>query len=144
MPEPTPPAASRHVFVYGTLRRGDVRDITRLRPAPQFVGMASVAGVLYDLGPYPGVVLGGLIRVTGEVYAISAGLERQLDVIEEVWPQQTGEYRKQAVRVLLDQPQSPSGAVALGCLVYEINPALVAGQAVITGGDWLDHLRLRS
>lgn len=144
MPEPMLPSASRHVFVYGTLRRGDVRDITRLRPAPQFVGLTSVAGVLYDLGPYPGVVLGGPARVTGEVYAISAELERQLDVIEEVWPQQTGEYRKQAVRVLLDQPQALSGAVALDCLVYEINPARAAGQAVITGGDWLNHLRLRS
>ncbi|HQS00230.1 MULTISPECIES: gamma-glutamylcyclotransferase family protein [unclassified Polaromonas] len=143
MPEPTPPSASRHVFVYGTLRRGDVRDITRLRPAPQFVGLASVAGVLYDLGPYPGVVLGGPARVTGEVYTISAELERQLDVIEEVWPQQTGEYRKQAVRVRLDQPQALSGAVELDCLVYEINPARAVGQSVITGGDWLDHLRQR-
>lgn len=143
MPEPTPPSASRHVFVYGTLRRGDVRDITRLRPAPQFVGLASVAGVLYDLGPYPGVLLGGPARVTGEVYAISAELERQLDVIEEVWPQQTGEYRKQAVRVRLDQPQALSGAVELDCLVYEINPARAVGQSVITGGDWLDHLRQR-
>ena len=143
MPEPTPPSASRHVFVYGTLRRDDVRDITRLRPAPQFVGMASVAGVLYDLGPYPGVVLGGPARVTGEVYAISAELERQLDVIEEVWPQQTVEYRKQAVRGRLDQPQALSGAVELDCLVYEINPARAVGQSVITGGDWLDHLRQR-
>lgn len=143
MPEPTPPSASRHVFVYGTLRRGDVRDITRLRPVPQFVGLASVAGVLYDLGPYPGVVLGGPARVTGEVYTISAELERQLDVIEEVWPQQTGEYRKQAVRVRLDQPQALSGAVELDCLVYEINPARAVGQSVITGGDWLDHLRQR-
>ncbi len=143
MPEPTTPSTSRHVFVYGTLRRGDVRDITRLRPAPQYVGLASVAGVLYDLGPYPGAVLGGPARVTGEVYAISAELERQLDVIEEVWPQQTGEYRKQTVRVRLDQPQALSGAVELDCLVYEINPARAAGQPVITGGDWLDHLRQR-
>lgn len=139
-----PPSASRHVFVYGTLRRGDVRDITRLRPAPQFVGMASVAGVLYDLGPYPGVVLGGPARVTGEVYAISAELERRLDVIEEVWPQQTGEYRKQVVRVRLGQAPASSGAVELDCLVYEINPARTAGRPVIGGGDWLDYLQQRS
>jgi len=144
MPEPTPPSASRHVFVYGTLRRGDVRDITRLRPAPQYVGMASVAGVLYDLGPYPGVVLGGPARVTGEVYTISAELERQLDVIEEVWPQQTGEYCKQAARVRLGQPQASSGAVELDCLVYEINPGRTAGQPVISSGDWLEHRQQRS
>ncbi|MDI1339042.1 gamma-glutamylcyclotransferase family protein [Polaromonas sp.] len=144
MPDPTPLPASRHVFVYGTLRRGDVRDITRLRPAPQFVGLASVAGMLYDLGPYPGVVLGGSARVTGEVYAISAELERQLDVIEEVWPQQTGEYHKQTVRVQLDRSLASSGAVALDCLVYEINPARTAGKPLIMGGDWLEHLGQRS
>lgn len=144
MSEPTPPSVRRHVFVYGTLRCGDVRDITRLRPAPKFVGMASVAGVLYDLGPYPGVVLGGPARVVGEVYDVSVELERQLDVIEEVWPQQTGEYHKQTVTVRLDQPQSSSGVVELDCLVYEINPTRTAGKPVLTSGDWLAHRHHRS
>ncbi len=144
MSEPTPPSVRRHVFVYGTLRRGDVRDITRLRPEPQFVGMASVAGVLYDLGPYPGVVLGGPARVIGEVYAISGALERQLDEIEEVWPQQTGEYHKQTVRVRLDQPEPSSGAMELDCLVYEINPTRTAGKPVLTSGDWLADRHQRS
>ncbi|MDP1565504.1 MAG: gamma-glutamylcyclotransferase family protein, partial [Polaromonas sp.] len=94
--------AVRHVFVYGTLRRGDVRDITNQQPAPQFIGMGSVAGVLYDLGPYPGVLLGGAGRVAGEVYAISAELERVLDEIEEVWPQQSGEYSRREVAVQMD------------------------------------------
>lgn len=138
------PADTRHVFVYGTLRRGDVRDITRLQPAPRFVGMASVAGVLYDLGPYPGVVLGGQGRVRGEVYVISAELERQLDVIEEVWPQRTGEYSKREVSVLMDEASLPMGGAAaqLQCLVYEINPELVAGKQVIPAGDWLAGRRL--
>jgi len=134
MPEPMPASAPRHVFVYGTLRRGDVRDITQLHPAPQFSGMASVAGLLYDLGPYPGLLLGGEGRVVGEVYAISAELERLLDEIEEVWPQQTGEYSKREVRVQLDS--ASAAAAGLACLVYEINPARLAGRQVITGGDW--------
>jgi gamma-glutamylcyclotransferase (GGCT)/AIG2-like uncharacterized protein YtfP len=128
----TPPA-TRHVFVYGTLRRGDVRDITRLQPAPQFVGLASVAGLLYDLGPYPGLLLGGAGRVVGEVYAISAELERLLDEIEEVWPQQTGEYAKRDVAVQMDGTLAAAAPV---CLVYEINPERLAGCPVITGGDW--------
>jgi gamma-glutamylcyclotransferase (GGCT)/AIG2-like uncharacterized protein YtfP len=144
MPEPTTPADTRHVFVYGTLRRGDVRDITRLRPAPRFVGMASVAGVLYDLGPYPGVVLGGAGRVRGEVYAISAELERQLDAIEEVFPQRTGEYSKQEASVVLDESSlSTAGEAAqLQCRVYEINPTRVVGKKVIPSGDWLEGRRL--
>ncbi len=141
MPEPMPPPVPRHVFVYGTLRRGDVRDITSLYPAPQFVGLASVAGTLYDLGPYPGVVLGGSGRVTGEVYAISAELERQLDVIEEVWPQQTGEYSRQQVRVQVRAPGTAFETLELDCLVYEINPARTAGKPVIASGDWLESRR---
>jgi gamma-glutamylcyclotransferase (GGCT)/AIG2-like uncharacterized protein YtfP len=137
MPEPTSPFSSRHVFVYGTLRRGDVRDITALRPEPRFIGMASVAGTLYDLGSYPGVVLGGAGRVIGEVYAISAELESQLDAIEEVWPQQTGEYSKQQVRVVLNEAAVPGGERELQCLVYEINPLRTAGKAVIASGNWL-------
>jgi gamma-glutamylcyclotransferase (GGCT)/AIG2-like uncharacterized protein YtfP len=125
--------ASRHVFVYGTLRRGDVRDITRLQPAPQFIGSGSVAGVLYDLGPYPGLLLGGEGRVVGEVYAVCADLERLLDEIEEVWPQQTGEYAKRDVVV---QMEGTLAAAAPVCLVYEINPERLAGCPVITGGDW--------
>lgn len=137
MPEfPTSPMGTsdpRHVFVYGTLRRGDVRDITRLRPAPVFVGMASVAGVLYDLGPYPGLLLGGAGRVVGEVYAIRAELECLLDEIEEVWPQQSGEYSRREVVVDMAGARGPAGLV---CLVYEINASRLTGCAVISSGDW--------
>lgn len=125
--------ATRYVFVYGTLRRGDVRDITRLQPPPEFVGMASVAGALYDLGPYPGLLLGGAGRVRGEIYAISAELERQLDEIEEVWPQPTGEYCKCEVVVQREGAGSAAGPV---CLIYEINASLLTGRALIASGDW--------
>ena len=134
-----PTAACRHVFVYGTLRRGDVRDITHLQPPPVFVGMASVQGVLYNLGDYPGLLLGGEGRVTGEVYAITAALEQQLDNIEEVWPQPTGEYSKREVTVQLHQhPANHAAPEAVGvfCLVYEIDPARARGRPVILGGDW--------
>lgn len=132
--------APRHVFVYGTLRRGDVRDITRLLPAPQFVGMGSVAGVLYDLGPYPGVLLGGDDRVQGEVYVISADLERLLDEIEEVWPQQSGEYSRREVAVQMAGAPAAAGPM---CLVYEINPGRLAGCPVIAGGDWRRRAQTR-
>lgn len=142
MPDPTASPSSRHVFVYGTLRRGDVRDITRLRPAPRFVGMASVPGVLYHLGFYPGMVLGGPGRVTGEAYAISPELERQLDEIEEVWPQQTGEYSKRDATVLL-RGGTLGATRELSCLIYVIDPARAAGRPVIASGDWLEGRGLR-
>jgi len=141
MPEPTLSASRRHVFVYGTLRRGELRDINHLRPAPAFVGMASVRGVLYNLGSYPGLLLGGEGWVTGEVYAISMKLERQLDTIEEVWPEPTGEYTKREVRVQLPQSgaQAESAeADGVVCLVYEIDPARTRACPVIHSGDWRD------
>jgi gamma-glutamylcyclotransferase (GGCT)/AIG2-like uncharacterized protein YtfP len=126
----------RHVFVYGTLRRGEQRDINVLLPAPRWVGRASVAGVLHDLGAYPGVVLGGTGRVRGEVYQISAELERQLDKIEEVWPEPSGEYAKREVAVQLDCLAGGASA-QLVCVLYELARARAVGKPVIAGGDWV-------
>src|SRR5512142_3139353 len=81
---PQPEEATRPVFVYGTLRRGERNDIARYRPPPLFVGPTSIDGCLYDLGAYPGIVLGGGGRVVGEVYRITAAVEAALDVLEEV------------------------------------------------------------
>ena len=125
-----PLQAERHVFVYGTLRRGQANDINRLSPAPRFVGQAVIAGVMYDLGAYPGVVLGAGGAVTGEVYAIAPALERVLDEIEELYPQNKGEYCKRELRVTVGEQQ-------LECLVYEINPAYAAGKPLMASGDWV-------
>ena len=124
--------AERHVFVYGTLRRGEANDINRLLPPPRLVGQAAIAGVMYDLGAYPGVVLGSGGMVTGEVYAIEPALERVLDEIEEIYPQQKDEYFKREVRVMVGERQ-------LDCLVYEINAAYVKDKPVIASGDWVQE-----
>lgn len=134
MPEPTPAApALRHVFVYGTLRRGGINDITRLRPAPRFVGAAGVAGVLYHLGAYPGMTLGGSEWVQGEVYAIDPALEPLLDEIEDLGSHPTDEYIKREIDVAVD-------ARVLRCLVYEINPRYAQPALRVPGGDWMQAL----
>ena len=53
-----PQGAIRHVFVYGTLRRGGRNDINRLAPAPRYLGMSEVKGCLYHIDWYPGLTLG--------------------------------------------------------------------------------------
>jgi len=121
----------RHVFVYGTLRRGGRNDIARFRPEPFFVGDAVIAGTLYDLGAYPGVVLGGKRRVVGEIYRIEPEVEVALDVLEEV-ADDAGEYIRRTVMV-------EAGAQQFECLVYEIHPSRIAGRAVIRSGDWIAH-----
>ena len=135
--ESVPPRPPRCVFVYGTLRRGGSNDITRLQPAPRFVGPAQVAGVLYHLGAYPGLLLGGDRWVVGEVYAIEPALEAILDAIECVAGQPGDEYIRREVVVLLE-------GQSLACLVYEINPPYVAAAPVIASGDWLQAVALKS
>ncbi len=137
MPQPS----ARYVFVYGTLRKGEERDINRLRPAPRWIGQGSVAGVMHHLGSYPGLVLGGQGTVHGEVYAVEAELERVLDEIEEVWPQQTGEYAKREVAVLLVAGEAPAGDAPreLVCVLYEIAPERTQGKPIIATGDWVEH-----
>lgn len=127
-----PEALPRHVFVYGTLRRGGRNDINRLRPAPEYVGPGTVRGVLYALGGYPGLVLGGegAGDVAGEVYRIAPQLEAALDAIEEIVPGPHSEYFKREVAIeVAGRP--------LVCLVYEIHPARVRGRQVIVHGDWM-------
>jgi gamma-glutamylcyclotransferase (GGCT)/AIG2-like uncharacterized protein YtfP len=122
-------------FVYGTLRRGDVNDITQLAPAPQFIGDASIAGTMYHLGAYPGVTLGGSGRIVGEVYSVTKQLEKKLDAIESEYPAQSDEYAKRAIQVQV------LGAMR-DCFVYEINPAYIEGKPVIASGDWVkDRLK---
>ena len=62
---------SRYLFVYGTLRRGEERDINLLSPCPVMLGRGTTHGVLYDLGAYPGMQVvdqGCTDRVYGEIY----------------------------------------------------------------------------
>jgi gamma-glutamylcyclotransferase (GGCT)/AIG2-like uncharacterized protein YtfP len=120
------------VFVYGTLRRGDDNDITRLLPTPRFVGKAQIAGSMFHLGGYPGVTLGGAGVVQGEVYAITEALERVLDGIESEYPAQADEYYKRDIEVTVD-------GVLFGCIVYEINAAYTLGKPRIASGDWVKN-----
>jgi gamma-glutamylcyclotransferase (GGCT)/AIG2-like uncharacterized protein YtfP len=127
-----PEAPERHVFVYGTLRRGGRNDINRLRPAPQYVGMGEVQGVLYHFDWYPGLTLGGeeAVTVVGEVYRITPELEAVLDRIEQIVPGADSEYFKREVDVNVE-------ARVVSCLVYEINPARIRGRQAIGHGDWI-------
>lgn len=127
-----PEAPLRHVFVYGTLRRGGRNDINRLAPAPEYVGMGEVRGVLYHIDWYPGLALGGeeAVTVVGEVYRITPQLEAVLDAIEQIVPGADSEYFKREVEVAVQ-------GRAVTCLVYEINPARVKGRQVIGHGDWI-------
>jgi gamma-glutamylcyclotransferase (GGCT)/AIG2-like uncharacterized protein YtfP len=118
------------VFVYGTLRVGQLNDINLKTPQPLFVGMAKVKGQLYSRGWYPGIRLGGDQWVVGEVYDISPELLAQLDVLEEVAPVPSGEYQRLNTLVLCGEKQ-------LLCEIYELSTDFAKRSQVLDQGNWL-------
>lgn len=126
----------RHVFVYGTLRRGEANDIHRLTPKPRFCAMGYVSGQMWDLGHYPGLRLKQCTSIVwGEVYEISPALWASLNRIEGIGDGgfgdngQEDEYRLREVAVRV-------GATDIQCGVYEIHMDRIAGARLLVHGDW--------
>jgi len=124
------------VFVYGTLRRGGSNDIAQLGQRAQWLGRGRVRGQLFDLGAYPGLVLGGPDWVVGELYGVDSSAQAWLDELEEVWPQRSGEYRR--VQALVSREGQSCRA-----LVYEMDRSIARRRPLIPGGDWIEHLASR-
>ena len=77
------------IFVYGTLQRGQVNDINRYTPSPEFLGEGWVAGTLYDLGHCPALRLDEAgTPVFGELYLVHENLFQELDR----WEAQCGDF----------------------------------------------------
>lgn len=76
------------VFVYGTLRRGQLRE-SHWPHAPTKITVAYVKAALFDLGPYPAITVGSDV-VMGELWSFPPDLIaptlKVLDVIEGYIP----------------------------------------------------------
>ena len=129
------------LFVYGTLRLGGSNDIRRFGPHSRLVGPARVQGRLHDLGPYPGMVIGGPHWVHGELHWIEPCIESALDDLERVWPQRTDEYRRTRVLAFGD---GGGGHWPCSALAYEMDRRCAQAWPVIEGGDWLTHVARRA
>ncbi len=96
----------RHLFVYGTLKRGECREACWPLP-PTAVRPAWTLGDLFDTGPYP-ALLSGKALVGGEVWSYReeemAQVRQTLDAIEGTdQPGQANEYdRALSVAYLLN------------------------------------------
>jgi gamma-glutamylcyclotransferase (GGCT)/AIG2-like uncharacterized protein YtfP len=89
--KPGDAAKPQLLFVYGTLRRQSDHPMSRFLAAhASFLGMATTAGNLYDLGNYPGFKPGSAPGdwVHGDVYRIedSGATLRLLDAYEGCGP----------------------------------------------------------
>ena len=89
-----------HVFVYGTLRPGDVRW-PLLQPFVVGDGVADeVDGELFDTGlDYPAAVFGGTGRIVGQTFELVAEtLDHALAVLDEEEDTVDGLYRRVVIR----------------------------------------------
>jgi gamma-glutamylcyclotransferase (GGCT)/AIG2-like uncharacterized protein YtfP len=108
---PSPPTS---VFVYGTLKRGQLRE-TKWPREPRAIEDALVRGQLYDLGPYPALAPPALgsagDRIAGEVWSFHradvAEVLRVLDQIEGYdQPGEANLYERSEVRYELSDGRS--------------------------------------
>jgi gamma-glutamylcyclotransferase (GGCT)/AIG2-like uncharacterized protein YtfP len=89
----------RYVFVYGTLRPGDVRW-PLLAPFVVGVGVVDeVDGALFDTGlDYPAAVFGATGRIVGQTFELVAHtLDHALAVLDEEEDTVDGLYRRVAI-----------------------------------------------
>ncbi|HMO38185.1 MAG TPA: gamma-glutamylcyclotransferase [Saprospiraceae bacterium] len=129
-----------YLFVYGTLMQGLGAPVGRyLHRHADFVGTGWLAGTLYDLGAYPGVVHdpAAPTRVHGQVWRLhdQETVLARLDAYEGLLPEapESGEYRRAIVPV-------HCGEQILFCEVYLYNRT-TAGLPTIPGGDYREFLR---
>ena len=122
------------IFVYGTLRRGAPMH-GLLEGRVRFLGEASVAGRLLDLGAFPGLVTPGseADRVAGELFAI---VEGQSDDLLDAADRYEGEsFQRSWERV--EGPDGPAEAWLYWYIGERTGPDLAPGDepANVRGPD---------
>ncbi len=118
-----------HLFVYGTLRLGDVRWHL-LEPFVVDGGWPdTVIGELFDTGlDYPAAVFGGAGTIHGQCFALlETSRRRALEVLDEVEGVVDGEYARVTVRT----GRGIDAWAYAGGSGLDLTP--------ITSGDWFVH-----
>jgi gamma-glutamylcyclotransferase (GGCT)/AIG2-like uncharacterized protein YtfP len=126
-----------HLFLYGTLRPGLAPGrLAKVVGRLEHIGIGSIPGRLYDLGPYPGAILdpSAATHVVGDVSKLPVGPAAlaAFDAYEGYGPA-SGErslYRRVATPVTLEN------GTQIECWVYVYNRNSI-GETLIEGGDYL-------
>ena len=119
----------RHVFVYGTLRPGDVRWHF-LEPFVVDGGWSdSVGGRLFDTGlDYPAALFDTDGTIHGNTFALLEwSMQRALEVLDEVEGVVDGEYARQIVHT------------ARGVDAWAYAGGADLARTPIPSGDWFHH-----
>jgi gamma-glutamylcyclotransferase (GGCT)/AIG2-like uncharacterized protein YtfP len=127
--------ARLRLFVYGTLRKGQYRDICEIIPGTTFVDFATINGQLHDLHDFPGLELNDKGVVQGEVYDMPDNGVPMLDRIEGYRADtDSGFYLRRKVIATL------KGGSTQECIVYEVSKDYHS-KPVIKSGDWIKHIK---
>lgn len=102
-------------------------------PSTKFVGAVKVNGSLYDLGPYPGMLLNEAdTAVTGEVYEVDDETLHKLDEFET-----SSNYCRKALELFIGAGRKPGWT-------YEPSPEFYDLSKLIPSGDWLAYLKTKT
>ena len=125
---------SDYLFSYGTLQPelapGEIATaVKRLRR----VGTGFVCGVMYDLGEYPGLILGGNAtqQIEGSVFRIpgDTSVLDELDAYEEYDPK----FPESSLFVRVQHPVEMSDGRTLDCWMYLYNRDTASANVVSSG-----------
>jgi gamma-glutamylcyclotransferase (GGCT)/AIG2-like uncharacterized protein YtfP len=129
-----------HLFVYGTLMIGvESRMAGLLQRNSEWLGAASIPGVLYDLGKYPGAqwIPEHTERIYGQVFRLDEPLFllQHLDEYEGIDPQNpdAGEYIRKFVPAVLEDDNS-----VVNAWFYHYNRPIKRLKKIETG-RYLDY-----
>jgi gamma-glutamylcyclotransferase (GGCT)/AIG2-like uncharacterized protein YtfP len=125
---------SNYLFAYGTLVPGcEPAQMNSICSQMEPIGEATVRGILYDLGAFPGVVEGnGVVR--GVVLRVPKVAWGAMDAYEgcPIPGGEGGLFRRIMTRATLD------GGEELDCWMYVYARDVRVGR-VVPSGDWWCH-----
>ena len=132
----------RHIVFYGTLASGERKHAELGLPrALTALGRRSLAGTLYDLGAFPGMVPGSG-RVAAELYRIDdVSLLRRLDEYEGWDPKDPGGSLFVRRRIDVARFGKASGPTIPAWVYFYNGP--VDRAAVVVSGFWQGHRQRR-
>jgi gamma-glutamylcyclotransferase (GGCT)/AIG2-like uncharacterized protein YtfP len=130
---------SDYLFVYGTLRRRSGHPMAKyLAQRARFVSVATVVGLLYDLGRFPGMVEAPLTpsHVVGDVYQLGATEETlaELDRYENIESPLPSYFERGLAEAVLSDGRK------MQVMVYWYRGA-VDEKLRVTSGNYEDILR---
>jgi very-short-patch-repair endonuclease/gamma-glutamylcyclotransferase (GGCT)/AIG2-like uncharacterized protein YtfP len=126
------------LFIYGTLLPGvELAEMSAVCGQLKTLGPAVVRGKLYDLGPYPGVILDSAGTTQGQIVHVPTNeVWKTLDEYEAcpLPDSPDGLFRRVRTSAML------ANGEPIDCWIYVYNRPL-NGSAIVEGGCWLTHQR---